>query len=106
MKQSKIDYCKLWRPSLVMANSNYTIWSVCQGIDTYVYVECCNDEGFSPDSNHLMSWCNERIINANFSFYYDFIFTIMLGLKSCCTGKLRNNTENHLTVSIENHLTH
>ena len=72
----------------------------------HVYVECCNDEDFSPDSNHLMSWCNERIINANFSFYYDFIFIIMLGLKSCCTGMLHNNTENHLTVSIENHLTH
>ena len=105
MKQSKIDYCKLWRPSLLWQIPVILFEAFAKEL-IHVYVECCNDEGFSPDSNHLMSWCNERIINANFSFYYDFIFTIMLGLKSCCTGKLRNNTENHLTVSIENHLTH
>ena len=72
----------------------------------HVYIEYCNDEHFSPDSSHLTSRCNERIVSANFNFYYDFIFTILLGLKNCCTGMLRNNTENHLTVSIENHLIH
>ena len=92
-KLGKRNYYKLWRPSLVLANCSDSIWSVYQGTDTCLYRILRWWRCFS----HLMSWRNERIINPNFNFYYDHIFTIMLGLKSCCAGTQRRNSENHLT---------
>ena len=40
-----------------------------------------------------MIWHNEQVINPNFNFYYDLIFTIMLELKSCCAGIQHNNSD-------------
>ena len=52
----------------------------------HVYVELCNDEGVLSDSSQLMIWQNERVINPNFNFYYDLIFTILSELKSYHAG--------------------
>ena len=63
----------------------------------HVYIEHCNDEGVLPNSSQLMIWHNERVINPNFNFYYDLIFTIMLGLKSYHAGIRRNNFDHAIT---------
>ena len=59
----------------------------------HVSIEHCNGEGVLPDSSQLMISRNERVINPNFNFYYDLIFTIMLGLKSYCAGIQCNNSD-------------
>ena len=89
----------------------YSNWSACWGIDTY-YIEYCNDEGVSPDSNQLMIWHNEQVINPNLIFYNDIIFTILLGLNIYCAGIWCSNSDyaiaGHQAVAplmfIENHL--
>ena len=63
----------------------------------HVYIEHCNDEGVLPDSNQLMTWHTERVINLNFNCYYDLIFTIMLGLKSYHAGIRHNNSDHAIT---------
>ena len=59
----------------------------------HVSIEHCNSEGVLPDNNRLMISCNEQVINPNFNFYYDLIFTIMLGVKSYCAGIQCDNSD-------------
>ena len=57
-----------------------------------------NDESNLPDSSQLMIWRNEQVVNPNFSFNYELIFMIMLGLKSYRAGIRRNNSDHAVAV--------
>ena len=78
----------------------------------HVYIEYCNDEDVSSGSSQLMIWYDEQVINPNFNFYYDLIFTIMIGLKSYRAGIRCNNSDHAigglqtlaLLMFIRNHL--
>ena len=73
------DYHLFWEIAMI-------VYEVIAKELIHVYIEHCIDEGVLPDSSQLMIWRNERVINPNFNFCYDLIFTIMLGLKSYRAG--------------------
>ena len=59
----------------------------------HIFLQCCEYKNLQPLIENFVSWCNQRVINPNFNFYYDLIFKIFLGLICYRVGIMHNNSQ-------------
>ena len=54
-------------------------------------------ENLQPTIENFVNWCNQKVVNPNFNFYYDLTFKIFVGSKCYRAGIRYNNLQHAMT---------
>ena len=77
--------------------------SFCKRAVVYIYITAVQEEGREPSVIDMYSWKGDTD-NSNFTFYYDLVFNVMLGLKCLRYRIHRSNSKFYVAMIHEPNL--